>query len=223
MRKNANLLLNQKKIYELLYANVQLLPLLAPLYRCRLLPHRASHIIRKVVLPLDSGKSRRAAFCRWYLALGNPREAALKAGCPPETAADDGLQMLHSAFCRRYLAQLAAQPALPLQALVTAGLARLAFGDANDAAKLVFSEKIAPEDLQGLDLFHVTSIKYDKNMIEIKLADRLSAMNKLLECAGAADSAAAAAALVNALQGGTPEEVDSLDAEGSGSVFTEAT
>lgn len=172
---------------------------------------------------MDSGKSRRAAFCRWYLALGNPREAALKAGCPPETAADDGLQMLHSAFCRRYLAQLAAQPALPLQALVTAGLARLAFGDANDAAKLVFSEKIAPEDLQGLDLFHVTSIKYDKNIIEIKLADRLSAMNKLLECAGAADSAAAAAALVNALQGGTPEEVDSLDAEGSGSVFTEAT
>ena len=214
-------MLNQKKICELLYANVQLLPLLAPLYRCRLLPHRASHIIRKVVLPLDSGKSRRAAFCRWYLALGNPREAALKAGCPPETAADDGLQLLHSAFCRRYLRQLAAQPALPLQALVTAGLARLAFGDANDAAKLVFPETISPADLQGLDLFHVTGIKCDKNGVEIKLADRLSAMNKLLECAGNADSAAAAAALVQALQGGSPEEVDAADAEPSGSVFSE--
>lgn len=199
-----------------------------PLYRCRLLPHRASnHIfIRKVVLYLEQLKSRRASFCRWYLALGNVREAAQHAGCPPETAADDGLQMLHSPFCRRYLAQLAAQPALPLQQLVTAGFARLAFGDANDAAKLVLSENLSESDLQALDLFHVTSIKYDKNGFEVKLADRLSAMSKLLDCAGAADSAAAAAALMQALRGGQTEEVDvdeSDSAGNAGTVFSEAT
>ena len=174
---------------------------------------------------LEKLKSRRSAFCRWYLALGNVREAALRAGCHPDTAADDGLQMLHSPPCRRYLAQLAAQPPLPLQQLVSAGLTRLAFGDANDAAKLVFSDTITPDDLQALDLFHVTSIKIDKGGgIEIKLADRLNAMIKLLECAGAADSAAAAAALMQALRGSQTEEVDMLEsdsADHSGSVLSE--
>ena len=173
---------------------------------------------------MDTLKSRRAAFCRWYLALGNVREAALRAGCSTDTAAGDGLEMLHSAYCRRYLSHLAAQPPLPLQQLVIAGLVRLAFGDANDAAKLVFSEPVSPEELRGLDLFHVTAIRRDKNGIEIKLADRLSAMNKLLECAGAADSAAAAAALMQALRGGQTEEVEALESESAGdnsSVFSE--
>ena len=175
---------------------------------------------RKVVLLMDRQKSSRAAFCRWYLALGNVREAAVKAGFPPDSAAEDGLQMLHSPYCRKYLKQLAAQPALPLQALVTAGLVRLAFGDANDAAKLVFAESISQDEIRGLDLFHVAGIKTDKNGgIEIKLADRLSAMNKLLECAGAADAADAAEKLVQALQGGQTEEVAEL--ADAGAVFSE--
>ncbi len=166
---------------------------------------------------MDRFKGKRFAFCRWYLALGNVREAAIRAGCPPDSAADDGLQMLHSPACRRYLAQLAQQPPLPLQELVTAGLARLAFGDANDAVRLAFSGELSDETLCMLDLFPVTSIKHDKNGIEIKLADRLSAMEKLLECANSADSAAAAAALLNALRGGEQEEVDALDPDDAGS------
>ncbi len=173
---------------------------------------------------LEQLQSRRAAFCRWYLALGNVREAALRAGCPPETAAEDGLQMLHSPVCRRFLARLAAQPALPLQQLVTAGFARLAFGDANDAVRLALHENLSESDLQTLDLFHVTSIKYDKNGVEVKLADRLSALTKLLECAGAADSAAAAAALMHALRGSQTEEVDADESDSAGhAVFPQAT
>lgn len=187
--------------------------------------HHPKSYLRKVVFYLEHSNSRRTAFCKWYLALGNVREAALRAGCPPDTAADDGLQMLHSPFCRRFLSQLADQPPLPLQQLVTAGLSRLAFGDANDAVKLVFSEKITPDDLQKLDLFHVTSVKIDKGgAIEIKLADRLSAMIKLLECAGAADSAATAAALMQALRGSQSEEVDTLETDSAahaGAVFSE--
>lgn len=161
---------------------------------------------------MDRLKGKRAKFCRWYLALGNAREAALKAGCPPETAADDGLEMLRSGYCRRMLAQLAQEPPLSAQALVSAGLQRLAFGDANDAVRLVFAENLSDETLQGLDLFHVTSIKCDKNGVEVKLADRLAAMQKLLECAGNADHAAAAAALFGALQGAAGE----VDADASG-------
>lgn len=165
---------------------------------------------------MDRLKGIRAAFCRWYLALGNPREAALRAGCPPDTAADDGLEMLRSGYCRRTLAQLAQQPPLPVQALVTAGLARLAFGDANDAVRLAFGEELSDETLRKLDLFHVTAIKRDRNGVEIKLADRLSAMEKLLQCANTADHTAAAAALLNALQGGSGAgEVDADDSGGA--------
>lgn len=159
---------------------------------------------------MDRLKGKRAAFCRWYLALGNPREAALRAGCPPDSAADDGLEMLRSAYCRRMLAQLAQQPPVPVQALVSAGLTRLAFGDANDAARLLTCETLTDEQIAGLDLFHVTAMKRDRNGVEIKLADRLSAMEKLLQCANSADHAAAAAALLTALRG-APDEGEVVD------------
>lgn len=164
---------------------------------------------------MKNSDSKARSFARWFLALGNVREAALRAGCPPDSAADDGLQLLYSPQCRRYLAKLAEQPPLPVKALVTAGLTRLAFGDANDAARLVFAGPCDPDALAGLDLFHVSSMKIDKTGgVEIKLADRLSAMVRLLECAGDSDAAAASAALLRALQGAAPvREVENDDAE----------
>lgn len=155
------------------------------------------------------------AFCRWFLARGNVREAAILAGCDPAAAEDTGLALLQRPFCRAYLAQLAAQPPLPIQSLVIAGLSRLAFGAANDAAKLVFAqEPLSPEQLDQLDLFHVSSIRQDKGGIEIKLADRQRAMEKLLECAYASDSSAAAAALLSALGGSNDsEEVNDDDTD----------
>lgn len=182
-------------------------------------PSSQIHFGKAVDIPMNR-LSRTGRFARWYLALGNVREAAIRAGCPPDSAAEDGLQMLHSAGFRRAIARLAEQPPLPVKALVTAGLTRLAFGDANDAARLVFSGSCDPDTLAGLDLFHVTGMKIDKSgNVEIRLADRLSAMVKLLECAGDADANAASAALLRALQGAAPlQEVDADDAE-SGELF----
>ncbi len=195
--------------------------------KCRLVPSADDgcflsssrmHFRKAVDIIMNSSISRTGRFARWYLALGNIREAALRAGCPPDSAAEDGLQMLHSPQCRRALARLAKQPPLPVKALVIAGLTRLAFGDANDAARLVFSGSCDPDTLSGLDLFHVTNMKIDKTgNVEIKLADRLSAMVRLLECAGDADANAASAALLRALQGAAPmREVDADDAEAGG-------
>ena len=168
---------------------------------------------RKEALPLkqksDSFKGKCIPFCRWYITLGNATEAAIRAGCPPDTAEQDGLELLYSAYCRGYLKKLAAQPSLPLRSLVIAGLARLAFGSANDAAKLAYTEEISDGQLRALDLFHVTSIRHDRNGFEIKLADRQRAMEKLLECAADAESEKAAAALLTALQG----EVNDFDAD----------
>ena len=61
---------------------------------------------------------QRKAFCRWYLMLGNAAEAAQKAGFPAKSAEADALRLLQTPSCRSYLAQLAAQPALPIQSLV---------------------------------------------------------------------------------------------------------
>lgn len=167
-------------------------------------------------------KGMLAAFCRWYAALGNPKEAAVKAGCPPDTAEDDALKMLRSDSCRRTLAQLAAQPPLPLRALVTAGLSRLAFGAANDAAKLVFADSVSDAELGALDLFHVTAIKRDKNGVEIRLADRQNAMERLLALANETDTAAAAAALLSALGGAqSAEEVSADESRCGDALFAE--
>ncbi|MBR6419058.1 MAG: terminase small subunit [Oscillospiraceae bacterium] len=145
----------------------------------------------------------RRAFCRWFMALGNPAEAARRAGFPAETAEQEALRLLQTPACRSYLSQLAAQPPLPLQSLCIAGLARLAFGAANDAAKLVFADEMPSDStLSALDLFHVSELKRDKGGgVEVKLFDRQKAMERLLECAASADSAAAASALLAALSG----------------------
>ena len=156
---------------------------------------------------MDRFKGKRIPFCRWYLALGNPAEAARRAGCDPKTAEQDGLELLHSTYCRSYLKRLAEAPPLPLRQLVTAGLTRLAFGSANDAARLCFAEELSDDALRGLDLFHVVSIRRDRNGFEVKLADRQHAMEKLLECAAEADGADAA--LLAALQG--PQEGGNAD------------
>ena len=164
----------------------------------------------------------RRLFCMLYLALGNAAEAARRAGFPPETAEIDGLRLLQSPYCRSTLASLAAQPPLPMQSLVLAGLSRLAFGSANDAAKLLFADELPPKEmLDTLDLFHVSEIKHVKGGgFEVKLFDRQRAMERLLELAGSAESSAAAAALLSALSGdtGSAKEVDHAE---YGSVFSE--
>ena len=56
-------------------------------------------------------------------------------------------------------------------------LAELAFGRANDCVKLVLGEHAAPE---GLDLSLLTELKRnDKGTLEIKLVDRLKALELL--------------------------------------------
>ena len=168
---------------------------------------------RDVLLEISRQAAARKAFCRYYFALGNPAEAARKAGAPPGQAEEEGLKLLQMPACRSYLTELAAQPALPLRALVLSGLARLAFGSANDAVRLVFADDLPDSaTVAGLDLFHVSEIKRVKGGgVEIKLFDRQKALEKLMECAAEVDSTAAAEALLSALGGeeegdGGPQE-----------------
>lgn len=189
---------------------------------CNLFPHiqtKGGYVVKESA----QQKELRKRFCRLYLLLGNGEEAAMQAGVPPKEAAAYALMQLHSVPCRRILHRLAGEETLSVRAMVMAGLRRLAFGKANDAVRLVFAEELPPPPLlDQLDLFHVSEIKRDKGGgVEIRLFDRQKAMERLLECANAMDSSAAANALLAAFA--APEEVhDEHTVTGSAEVLPQA-
>lgn len=81
---------------------------------------------------------------------------------------------------------------------VTRRLAELAFGKANDCVKLALEENIC---LDELDLSLLSEVKRnDKGTVEIKLIDRLRALEQLAQTAGEASSDVDA--FLQALQGG---------------------
>lgn len=130
-------------------------------------------------------------FCRWYTRLRNPKEAALKAGYTlmPEHKA---LYLLSKESIRKKISCLEKE-ILTDDKLISVGLERLAFGSTADAVKLILTAGTDNSpDIDGLDLFNVSEIKYTcgKGM-EIKFFDRLKALEKLHEISenGVQDSA----------------------------------
>lgn len=84
---------------------------------------------------------------------------------------------------------------------VTRRLAELAFGNANDCVKLALEENLC---LDKLDLSLLSEVKRnDKGTVEIKLIDRLRALEQLAQTAG--EEKSDVDAFLQALQGG--EEV----------------
>ena len=81
---------------------------------------------------------------------------------------------------------------------VTRRLAELAFGKANDCVKLALEENLC---LDELDLSLLSEVKRnDKGTVEIKLVDRLRALEQLAQTAG--EEKTDMDAFLQALQGG---------------------
>ena len=81
---------------------------------------------------------------------------------------------------------------------VTRRLAELAFGKANDCVRLALEDD---PNLGKLDLSLLSEVKRnDKGTVEIKLIDRLRALEQLAEVAG--DSDGELEQFLNAIQGG---------------------
>ena len=81
---------------------------------------------------------------------------------------------------------------------VTRRLAELAFGKANDCVKLALEENLC---LDKLDLSLLSEVKRnDKGTVEIKLIDRLRALEQLAQTAG--EQRSDVDAFLQALQGG---------------------
>lgn len=82
-------------------------------------------------------------------------------------------------------------------------LAQLAFGRANDCVRLALGEET---NIASLDLSLLAEIKRsDKGAVEIKLIDRLEAIDRLLESAGERNGAAE---FLRALSDETPQGCD---------------
>lgn len=131
---------------------------------------------------------------------GNIQESAVKAGYPPETALFDGIECLKSSACQKLIAKLYSVTACNVNSIMT-GLERLAFGNSNDAVMLVFSDDIPnPNLVSELDLFNVSEIKKVKGGgVEIKLFDRLKALEKMFEFVSSYDSVNTADSFIKAL------------------------
>lgn len=151
-------------------------------------------------MPDLNQKSLCRLFCCNYARLGNVYEAALKSGLPPETALADGADIINQTKYRNLINNLLRKNISP-EDVIMIGLERLAFGRANDAALLVFSEDTpTASQINSLDLFNVSEMKKVKGGgVEIKLFDRQKAMERIYEYAGEKNSSSDAANLIEAL------------------------
>ncbi len=132
---------------------------------------------------MEKISAKEESFCRHYCQLHNPREAAVRAGYPPETAEEEGTKLLEKREIKRRLLKLAKDgEAKDLQSLAVAGLTRLAFGSAADCVKLLLLyPEMESNEIQKLDLFLLSEVKKTKDGgMELKLFDRFKALEKLL-------------------------------------------
>lgn len=121
---------------------------------------------------MERGKGLRN-FCAAYLRTMDPERAAEAAGC------EDGFAALGWKSARRRLDKMRGAAAGQLRREdALRRLAQLAFGRANDAARLALSTREV--DPGALDLSAVAELKVtDKGGVEVKLVDRVRALETL--------------------------------------------
>ncbi len=128
-------------------------------------------------------KDKEKLFCSYYASTLNKKEAALKSGyrINPEKSA---LKLLERDEINKHIKSLLKGRGDNIFALTVSGLEKLAFGGVADALKLIFAdrENMSAEFIDGLDLFNVSEIKFQKTGgIEVKFFDRLKALAELAQ------------------------------------------
>ncbi len=142
--------------------------------------------------------------------LGDITESAVRAGFNRNDALAEGIKLLETDNCRKIIARL--KNTLSDYGNVSAGLKRLAFGNCSDAIYLVFADELPPPDvIERLDLFNVSEIKRVKGGgVEVKLFDRLKALEKLFELENSFTDRDKANDLIKALSD-SAEDGDNID------------
>lgn len=159
-------------------------------------------------MPVRNSKS--FAFCCYYVMLGDVIESAVRAGFSRNDALTEGIKLLESENCRKIISRL--KNTLSDSGNVSAGLKRLAFGNCSDAVYLVFADELPPPNvIERLDLFNVSEIKRVKGGgVEVKLFDRLKALEKLFELENSFSDRDKATDLIKALSD-SAEDGDAVD------------
>ena len=122
-------------------------------------------------------------FCRMFVACRNTKEAAIKAGFTshPEIT---GLLLMAKKNIRKTIERLENETKISSDE-VRAGLRRIAFASSADAVRLLLTDDTSAIDIDSLDLFNVSEIKRAKGGgIEVKVFDRIKALEKLGEISG---------------------------------------
>ncbi|MBP3379245.1 MAG: terminase small subunit [Ruminococcus sp.] len=151
-------------------------------------------------------EKKRTLFCSCYVILGDAEEAAVRAGYPKGNALSAAFECLRDSSCQSLIAEL--KNLLSGGDTAKTGLRRLAFGSCRDAVKLAFMEEMPSEKfLDTLDLYNVSEIKRVKGGgVEIRLFDRLKALEKLCEMENDSGSRDMAAGLMAALTASADRE-----------------
>ncbi len=144
-----------------------------------------------------------------YLKLRNVKEAALKAGSDKENAVLDGIELLKSKGVSKKI-NILNENLSDNEALIMAGLERLATGSINDAVALAFCDEMPSEkELSSLDLFNVSEIKRVKGGgVEIKFFDRQKALEKMWEIKNTTGINSSAESFLKALCADSPQETE---------------
>lgn len=155
------------------------------------------------------------AFAQLFVRLRSGSETAVKLGIPPKDANLESARLLADEQVKREIARLDECDTQTL-AYVKSGLSRLAFGQVNDAAALVFAEQPDAQQIANADLFNVSELKRVKGGgVEVKFFDRQKALEKLYELDGELRGQAKAEDFMKAICQGAQGDISHLlDGEG---------
>ena len=122
-------------------------------------------------------------FCRCYVAAGDSKEAALRAGYGV-LSARMGVKLLGRESIRAEIERQYEQQRRSYRSRACSGYERLAFGNTADAVRLLYMEAPDTAALEKMDFFNIAEIKRPKDgAMEIKFFDRLRALEKLEQAA----------------------------------------
>ena len=143
-------------------------------------------------------KHREAEFCRLTAVLGDPKEAARRAGYKYPAQAWPEL------ITRRDIAdeihRVAVEVSKVFRDTMICGVYRLMSGDNSDAVKLVFHDRPSDKEIEELNLSGVAEIKKTDKGVELKLFDRIRALDKLSELNDTVSGAQSAGGLLEAMR-----------------------
>lgn len=128
---------------------------------------------------------KQARFCEEYMIDLNATQAAIRAGYSPKTANEQAARLLANVSIQNRIAQLQAEQSRRTGVSadrVVRELAKVAFvnaGDLIDARTASLKSDAAPDDLAAVQSVKVKTFEEDGLEQEVKLADKLKALDLL--------------------------------------------